>query len=68
MLRRKKLAFRFRCNLQPVTTDQLDFFPVDDGFSFSCDNTVNFLVVLMRMNKRNTSTGRKIVDADLSTG
>ncbi len=63
-----KLALGSRGDLQPVTGGKGNSRAIDHSGAFSLKDSINFLVVLMRMHERHPCTGRQSVDAHLCTG
>ena len=53
---------------QPVACRKADFFAIDNGLAFAGKNTVDFLICLVGVNKRNICSRRKRIQADLRTG
>ncbi len=63
----KELTLSSGRDSYPITGSENNFFSVNNDFSFAGKDTVNFLVVLMRVYERNISSCRKIVDTDFCT-
>ena len=65
---REELTLCSRCDSYPITCSESNFFSVNNEFSFTGKDSVNFFIVLMRVYERNVSSCRKIVDTDFCTG
>ncbi len=64
---REELTFCSRCDSYPITCSESNFFSVNNDFSFTGKDAVNFFIVLMRVYERNVSSCRKAVHSDVST-
>ena len=63
----KELTFCHGRNLQPVACCKADFFAIDNDLAFAGKNTVDFLIFLVGVNKRNICSRRKRIQTDLRT-
>lgn len=64
VLRRRKLTLCHRRDSQPVTRRECNCFTVKDGSALTSQNAVNFLVLLVGVNKGNASSRGKGIHAD----
>ena len=65
---REELTLCNRCDSYSITCSESNFFSVNNDFSFTGKDSVNFFIVLMRVHERNVSSCRKIVDTDFCSG